>query len=251
MEKISFSNKTQKYYGSNTKDNCWFIIFSYLELPNILNLEKVSKFFRRVVIQYYLENNKLLEESKNSKPNDNSKKHLIIPDLFFDGIKNYKKKIISENINFLFQIPYTLVEFCGSLSNKNFISLIEEEIIKINDFDCIINLNQIGFLNIQFMRNNKFIMIINNYLIIFKLNQNNKFYKEFSFPFDKKIIFCDCIQNSIFLIDSYGYLIIMNSFNYSCNIKKVKFCTKEDIKKVFFIQDSFFLLILLFFLFLL
>ena len=41
----------------NLSKNSWFNILSYLDLKSFLYLEKTSKFFRKIFINYYLEKN--------------------------------------------------------------------------------------------------------------------------------------------------------------------------------------------------
>ena len=126
--------------------HAWFNILSYLDLKSFLNLEKSSKLFRKIFINYYSDKNTIEQEKENLKNKTNfiiknniSNKILKFPTLLSKDIKIYKKNIIEKYYNFLIQIPYTLAEFCGIYSNKTLTDLINNKIIKINDFNFDIN----------------------------------------------------------------------------------------------------------------
>ena len=107
----------------------WFNIFSYIDLKSFFNLEKSSKFFRKIFLEYYLETNTINEEAINHKnkinkteakpdnPEDNI--NISFKNSFFKDIKKLKKNILEKYCNFLIQIPYELVEFCGIYIQTN------------------------------------------------------------------------------------------------------------------------------------
>ena len=249
------SQKTKIKNVLNLKKDSWFNIFSYIDIQSLLMLESVSKYFRKIFLQYYSEKNTIEfeeEQIKNKKiqpqekkNNINKNKKNIFPDLFFSGIRNYKKNIIEKNFNFLLEIPYSLIEFCGDFSNRNISKLIKEKNYKLYDFDCVINeinnhtsnececdINK----HIELISANKILVFLNNNLSIYQLNENNIFIKKYYQNFgNKNILFIQIIQNSLFLIDDVGKLLMMNPNNYSSNIKKIRFYIPEEkISKIFF-----------------
>ena len=258
-ENISMVNelKLNKY---NLSKESWFNILSYLDLKTFLNLEKSSKRFRTIFINFYSEKNTIEQEKQELKnktisKDDNPKickNNISIPDLFFSDIKRYKKNIIEKYYNFLIQIPYVLAEFCSISPNKTLTDLIKNKVIKINEFNTEINetLNCNSSLsyyncyytynNCEFITNNKFMIFYNNTLNVYEINSENIFEKKFSqFFYYQKIIFFGIIQNSIFLINDCGYLIIMNVSNYATNIKRIRFYIPEELVKIFYIGDYF------------
>ena len=256
MENIIINEKTFKI---NLSKDSWFNILSYLDLKSFLNLEKTSKYFRKIFVLYYSEKNTIeLEKEKlknrkffkeiNKIP---SNKTINFPNLFYKDIKIYKKNILEKYYNFLIQIPYSLAEFCGIYSNKSLTDLINNKIIKINDFNCEINEslncnsnldyfnNEYSYKNCEFIHNNKFIIFYNNTLNVYEIN-NNIFIKKYSqYFYSQKIIYFGVIQNSIFIIDSCGILITMNVTNYATNLKRIRFYIPEDIFKIFYIGNYF------------
>ena len=249
----------------NLSKNTWFNILSYLDIKTFLNLEKTSKYFRKTFLSYYSEKNTIEQEKeflKNKKSSYLSKfinnkcnkchKNLNVQSLFDNQIKIYKKNIIEKYYNFLIQIPYTLVEFCGKYSNKSLIDLINNHIIKINDINIEINetlmcnssqdffCNEYTYKNYEFINNNKFMIFYNNTLNVYETNTNNIFERKYSqFFHSQKILYFGIIQNSIFLIDNCGKLYIMNPNNYSTNIKKIRFYLPYEIIKIFYIGKYF------------
>ena len=241
----------------------WFNIISYMDLKSFFSLEKSSKFFRKIFVEYYLEANTIREEiinfqNKINKIQTNSdksfeKEKISFPDLFFKDIKKYKKNVLEKYINFLIQIPYNLVEFCGIYSNKSLKNLYDNDVIKTNDFKSEINehfsctsltnYNEnykfYNYKNIVFINNTKFMSFYNNTLNVYETNENNIFTKKFCQYFDKKILFFDIIQNSINLIDNCGNFFSMNINDYSTNIKKIRFYIPEKIEQVFYIANHF------------
>ena len=258
MENIIINEKTFKI---NLSKDSWFNILSYLDLKSFLNLEKSSKFFRKTFINYYSEKNSIEQEKQNLKNKKYFKERIVnnqtnikitFPNLFFKDIKIYKKNIIEKYYNFLIQIPYSLAEFCGIYSNKSLNDLINNNIIKINDFNCEINEslncnsnldyynNEYSYKNCEFIHNNKFMIFYNNTLNVYEININNIFIKKYSQFFDsQKVIYFGFIQNSIFIIDSSGKLSIMNSTNYATNLKRIRFYMPEEIIKIFYIGNYF------------
>ena len=243
----------------NLSKEAWFNILSYLDLKSFLNLEKTSKYFRNIFVLYYSEKNTIeieKEKLKNRKffkeiNKIPSNKTINFPNLFYKDIKIYKKNILEKYYNFLIQIPYSLAEFCGIYSNKSLTDLINNKIIKINDFNCEINEslncnsnldyfnNEYSYKNCEFIHNNKFIIFYNNTLNVYEIN-NNIFIKKYSqYFYSQKIIYFGVIQNSIFIIDSCGILITMNVTNYATNLKRIRFYIPEDIFKIFYIGNYF------------
>lgn len=254
---ISNEHKLNKY---NLSKASWFNILSYLDLKTFLNLEKSSKHFRLIFINYYSEKNTIQQEkeelkNKNISQDEKSiicKNNISIPDLFFSDIKRYKKNIIEKYYNFLIQIPYVLAEFCSINPNKTLTDLIKNKVIKINEFNTDINetLNNNSNLdyydcyytykNCEFITNNKFMIFYNNTLNVYEINTENIFEKKFSqFFYYQKIIFFGIIQNSIFLINDCGNLTIMNVTNYATNLKRIRFYIPEELIKIFYIGDYF------------
>ena len=241
----------------------WFNIISYFDLKSFFSLEKSSKFFRKIFLEYYLETNTIEEEAINLQNKINKidtksekcfeKKKISFPELFFKDIKKYKKNVVEKYINFLIQIPYNLVEFCGIYSNKSLKNLFDNDIIKTNDFkteineyfSCIslTNYNEnykfYDYKNIVFINNLKFMIFYNNTLNVYEINEDNIFVKKFFQYFDKKILFFDVIQNSIHLIDNCGNFYLMNINDYSTNIKKIRFYIPEKIVQIFYIVNHF------------
>ena len=241
----------------------WFNIISYMDLKSFFSLEKSSKFFRKIFIEYYLETNTIREEiinfqNKIIKIQTNSdksfeKEKISFPDLFFKDIKKYKKNVLEKYANFLIQIPYNLAEFCGIYSNKSLKNLYDNDVIKTNDFKSEINeyfsctsltnYNEnykfYNYKNIVFINNTKFMSFYNNTLNVYETNEDNIFTKKFCQYFDKKILFFDIIQNSINLIDNCGNFFSMNINDYSTNIKKIRFYIPEKIEQVFYIANHF------------
>ena len=249
-------------YKLNLSKETWFNILSYLDLKSFLNLEKTSKFFRKIFINYYSDKNTIEEEKelfkKKKIPTDNndnniiSNKKIIFPNLFSPDIKTYKKNILEKYYNFLIQIPYSLAEFCGIYSKKTLTDLINNKITKINDFNFDINEtlncnstlhyynNEYSYKNCEFINNNKFMIFYNNTLNVYEINSNNIFERIYSqFFYSQKILYFGIIQNSIFLIDSSGKLITMNPNNYSTSIKKIRFYIPYEIIKIFYIGNYF------------
>ena len=251
----------QKTFKINLSKDSWFNILSYLDIKSFLNLEKSSKFFRKTFINYYSEKNTIEQEKQNLKNkmyfkericNNQPNIKVTFPNLFLKDIKIYKKNILEKYYNFLIQIPYSLAEFCGIYSNKTLTDLINKNIIKINDFNseineslnCNSNLdyynNEYSYKNCEFIHNNKFMIFYNNTLNVYEININNIFIKKYSqFFYSQKIIYFGVIQNSIFIIDSLGKLIIMNSTNYATNLKRIRFYVPEEIIKIFYIGNYF------------
>ena len=141
--------KTNCILNLNLSKNIWFNILTYMDLKTFLNLEKTSKFFRKTFLNYYSEKNTIEEEKeflKNKKYSYEAKsitnkihKKINVSNLFHSEIKIYKRNIIEKYFNFLIQIPYSLIEFCGIYSNKSLTDLINNNIIKINDINIEIN----------------------------------------------------------------------------------------------------------------
>ena len=195
----------------------WFNIISYFDLKSFFSLEKSSKFFRKIFLEYYLEVNTIKEEiislqNKKIKIETNSEKKyekekVSFSDLFFKDFKKYKKNVLEKYTNFLIQIPYNLAEFCGIYSNKSLKNLYENDVIKTNDFKSEINeyfsctsltnYNEnykfYNYKNIVFINNTKFMSFYNNTLNVYETNENNIFTKKFCQYFDKKILFFDII----------------------------------------------------------
>ena len=239
--------------------HAWFNILSYLDLKSFLNLEKSSKLFRKIFINYYSDKNTIEQEKENLKNKTNfiiknniSNKILKFPTLFSKDIKIYKKNIIEKYYNFLIQIPYTLAEFCGIYSNKTLTDLINNKIIKINDFNFDINEflscnssldyynNEYSYKNCEFITNDRFMLFYNNTLNVYELNINNIFERKYSQFFkSQKILYFGIIQNNIFLIDNCGKLTTMNVNNYSTSLKKIRFYIPGEIIKVFYIGKFF------------
>ena len=241
----------------------WFNIFSYIDLKSFFNLEKSSKFFRKIFLEYYLETNTINEEAINHKNKinkteakpDNAEDNINISfknSFFIKDIKKLKKNILEKYCNFLIQIPYELVEFCGIYSNKSIKYLFDNDIIKINNFkseinesfSCcsLVNYNENNIINkyknIIFINNIKFMIFYNNCLNVYQIN-NNIFERKFYQYFEQTILFFDVIQNSIFLIDDWGFLFSMNINDYSTNIKKIRFYIPKKIRQIFYIQNNF------------
>ena len=262
IENNLLSNKYKLNISPNLSKESWFNILSYLDLNTFLNLEKTSKYFRTIFVDYYSKKNTIQQEIENLKNKKvlkdnnintnilNEKKN--IPHIFFNQIKIYKKNIIEKYYNFLIQIPYTLAEFCGTYSNKSLTDLIKDKIIKINDFNieineflnCNSNLdycnNYYSYKNCEFINNGKFMIFYNNTLNVYEININNIFIRKYSqFFYYQNILYFGIIQNNIFLINDCGYLIIMNSINYSTNIKRTRFYIPEKIIKIFYISNYF------------
>ena len=257
FEKLNF-----KIFYELPKES-WFRIFSYLDLKSFLNLEASSKNFRKIYIDYYMETNTIQEEILNlenkkiqKEVSSNvkiSNEKISFPNLFFKDIKTYKKNILKKYCNFLIQIPYDLVEFCGIYSNKSLSYLFDNDIIKINDikseineyFSCSsfveynLNYTIYKYKNIIIINNLKFILFYNNTLNVYEINKSNIFSKSFFQYFDEKILFCEVIQNSIILIDDKGSLFSMNINDYSTNIKKIRFYIPDDISQIFYITNYF------------
>ena len=241
----------------------WFNIISYFDLKSFFSLEKSSKFFRKIFLEYYLEVNTIKEEiislqNKKIKIETNSetkyeKEKISFSDLFFKDFKKYKKNVLEKYTNFLIQIPYNLAEFCGIYSNKSLKNLYENDVIKTNDFKSEINeyfsctsltnYNEnykfYNYKNIIFINNMKFMSFYNNTLNVYEINEDNIFAKKFYQYFDKKILFFDVIQNSIHLIDNCGNFFSMNINDYSTSIKKIRFYIPEKIEQIFYIANHF------------
>ena len=255
-------DKTKTNNLFNLSKNIWFNIFSYLDIKNFLNLEKTSKFFRKIFLSYYSENNTIEEDKellKNKKRlydeksiKNNNHKKINASNLFHSEIKIFKKNIIEKYYNFLIQIPYSLVEFCGIYSNKSLTDLINNNIIKINDINIEINetLNcnssqdfcnkEYTYKSCEFINNNKFMIFYNNTLNVFEINTNNTFERKYSqFFYFQKILYFGIIQNSILLIDNCGKLITMNANNYSTSLKRIRFYLPYEIIKIFYIGKYF------------
>ena len=257
MENSSFRNAF-----ALSKEN-WFNIFSYIDLKSFLTLEKTSKYFRKLFIDYYIKKNTIRQEiidclnKKNKDENiinlENIKDNFSFPNLFFNDIKKFKKNIIEKYNNFLVQIPYSLVEFCGIYSNKNLTDLFINDKIKVNDikleinesFSCtsLVNYNEnyhfYSYKNFVIINNLKFMLFYNNTLNVYEINENKIFVKIFCQLFNTKIIFFSIIQNSIYLIDIYGKLISMNINDFSTKIKKIRFYIPEDLIQIFYISNYF------------
>ena len=141
-------NSTFRVISKLSKES-WFNIFSYTDLKTFLNFEKISKYFRKLFVCYYVETNTIRQEIidyLNKKRKDENtinledlKENFSFPNLFFNDIKKLKKNIIEKYSNFLIQIPYSLAEFCGIYSNKSLTDLFIEDKIKINDIKLEIN----------------------------------------------------------------------------------------------------------------
>ena len=207
MENSSFRNAF-----ALSKEN-WFNILSYIDLKDFLSLEKTSKYFRKLFIDYYIEKNTIRQEiidclnKKNKDENiinlENIKDNFSFPNLFFNDIKKFKKNIIEKYNNFLVQIPYSLVEFCGIYSNKNLTDLFINDKIKVNDikleinesFSCtsLVNYNEnyhfYSYKNFVIINNLKFMLFYNNTLNVYEINENKIFVKKFCQLFNTKIIF--------------------------------------------------------------
>ena len=257
MENSSFRNAF-----ALSKEN-WFNILSYIDLKSFLSLEKTSKYFRKLFIDYYIEKNTIRQEiidclnKKNKDENiinlENIKDNFSFPNLFFNDIKKFKKNIIEKYNNFLVQIPYSLVEFCGIYSNKNLTDLFINDKIKVNDikleinesFSCtsLVNYNEnyhfYSYKNFVIINNLKFMLFYNNTLNVYEINENKIFVKIFCQLFNTKIIFFSIIQNSIYLIDIYGKLISININDFSTKIKKIRFYIPEDLIQIFYISNYF------------
>ena len=238
----------------------WFNILSYLDLKSFLNLEKTSKFLRKIFLNYYFEKNTIEQDKENLKNkkslikinNNTTYNNIIFPNLFCNEIKIYKKNVIEKYYNFLIQIPYTLAEFCGIYSKKSLTDLINNKILKINDFNCEINEslncnstldyynNEYSYKSYEFINNNKFMIFYNNTLNVYEININNVFEKKYSQFFSSQIIlYFGIIQNSIFLIDNSGKLITMNPTNYATSLKRIRFYLPYKILKIFYVGKYF------------
>ena len=238
----------------------WFNILSYLDLKSFLNLEKTSKFLRKIFLNYYFEKNTIEQDKENLKNkkslikinNNTTYNNIIFPNLFCNEIKIYKKNVIEKYYNFLIQIPYTLAEFCGIYSKKSLTDLINNKILKINDFNCEINEslncnstldyynNEYSYKSYEFINNSKFMIFYNNTLNVYEININNVFEKKYSQFFSSQIIlYFGIIQNSIFLIDNSGKLITMNSTNYATSLKRIRFYLPYRILKIFYVGKYF------------
>ena len=224
----------------------WYNIFSYIDLKSFLNLEKISKYFRKIFLDYYIDKNTIKQEiinylNKKSKDEiainlEDLKENFSFPNLFFKDIKKLKKNIIEKYCNFLIQIPYSLAEFCGIYSNKSLTDLFINDKIKANDikleinesFSCtsIVNYNEnyqfYNYKNLIIINNLKFMFFYNNTLNVYEINNENIFEKKFCQLFGTKIIFFNIIQNSIYLIDEFGNLVSMNINDFSTKIKNIK-----------------------------
>ena len=238
----------------------WFNILSYLDLKSFLNLEKTSKFLRKIFLNYYFEKNTIEQDKENLKNkkslikinNNTTYNNIIFPNLFCNEIKIYKKNVIEKYYNFLIQIPYTLAEFCGIYSKKSLTDLINNKILKINDFNCEINEslncnstldyynNEYSYKSYEFINNSKFMIFYNNTLNVYEININNVFEKKYSQFFSSQIIlYFGIIQNSMFLIDNSGKLITMNSTNYATSLKRIRFYLPYKILKIFYVGKYF------------
>ena len=238
----------------------WFNILSYLDLKSFLNLEKTSKFLRKIFLNYYFEKNTIEQDKENlknkksliKKNNNTTYNNIIFPNLFCNEIKIYKKNVIEKYYNFLIQIPYTLAEFCGVYSKKTLTDLINNKILKINDFNCEINEslncnstldyynNEYSYKSYEFINNNKFMIFYNNTLNVYEININNVFEKKYSQFFSSQIIlYFGIIQNSIFLIDNSGKLITMNPTNFATSLKRIRFYLPYKILKIFYVGKYF------------
>ena len=238
----------------------WFNILSYLDLKSFLNLEKTSKFLRKIFLNYYFEKNTIEQDKENLKNkkslikinNNTTYNNIIFPNLFCNEIKIYKKNVIEKYYNFLIQIPYTLAEFCGIYSKKSLTDLINNKILKINDFNCEINEslncnstldyynNEYSYKSYEFINNSKFMIFYNNTLNVYEININNVFEKKYSQFFSSQIIlYFGIIQNSIFLIDNSGKLITMNPTNYATSLKRIRFYLPYRILKIFYVGKYF------------
>ena len=255
-------NSTFRVISKLSKES-WFNIFSYTDLKTFLNFEKISKYFRKLFVCYYVETNTIRQEIidyLNKKRKDENtinledlKENFSFPNLFFNDIKKLKKNIIEKYSNFLIQIPYSLAEFCGIYSNKSLTDLFIEDKIKINDikleinesFSCssLVNYNEnyqfYNYKNLVIINNLKFMLFYNNTLNVYEINENKIFEKKFYQLFDTKIIFFDVIQNSIYLIDVQGKLISMNINDFSTKIKKIRFYIPEELSQIFYISNYF------------
>ena len=241
----------------------WYNIFSYIDLKSFLNLEKISKYFRKIFLDYYIDKNTIKQEiinylNKKSKDEiainlEDLKENFSFPNLFFKDIKKLKKNIIEKYCNFLIQIPYSLAEFCGIYSNKSLTDLFINDKIKVNDikleinesFSCtsIVNYNEnyqfYNYKNLIIINNLKFMFFYNNTLNVYEINNENIFEKKFCQLFGTKIIFFNIIQNSIYLIDEFGNLISMNINDFSTKIKKIRFYIPEKLSQIFYISNYF------------
>ena len=238
----------------------WFNILSYLDLKSFLNLEKTSKFLRKIFLNYYFEKNTIEQDKENLKNkkslikinNNTTYNNIIFPNLFCNEIKIYKKNVIEKYYNFLIQIPYTLAEFCGIYSKKSLTDLINNKILKINDFNCEINEslncnstldyynNEYSYKSYEFINNSKFMIFYNNTLNVYEININNVFEKKYSQFFSSQIIlYFGIIQNSMFLIDNSGKLITMNPTNYATSLKRIRFYLPYKILKIFYVGKYF------------
>ena len=241
----------------------WYNIFSYIDLKSFLNLEKISKYFRKIFLDYYIDKNTIKQEiinylNKKSKDEiainlEDLKENFSFPNLFFKDIKKLKKNIIEKYCNFLIQIPYSLVEFCGIYSNKSLTDLFINDKIKVNDikieinesFSCtsIVNYNEnyqfYNYKNLIIINNLKFMFFYNNTLNVYEINNENIFEKKFCQLFGTKIIFFNIIQNSIYLIDEFGNLISMNINDFSTKIKNIRFYIPEKLSQIFYISNYF------------
>ena len=238
----------------------WFNILSYLDLKSFLYLEKTSKFFRKIFLNYYFEKNTIEQDKENlknkksliKKNNNTTSNNIIFPNLFCNEIKIYKKNVIEKYYNFLIQIPYTLAEFCGIYSKKTLTDLINNKIPKINDFNCEINEslncnstldyynNEYSYKSYEFINNNKFMIFYNNTLNVYEINSNNIFERIYSQFFSSQIIlYFGIIQNSIFLIDNSGKLITMNPTNFATSLKRIRFYLPYKILRIFYVGKYF------------
>ena len=255
-------NSTFRVISKLSKES-WFNIFSYTDLKTFLNFERISKYFRKLFVCYYVETNTIRQEIidyLNKKRKDENtinledlKENFSFPNLFFNDIKKLKKNIIEKYSNFLIQIPYSLAEFCGIYSNKSLTDLFIDDKIKINDikleinesFSCssLVNYNEnyqfYNYKNLVIINNLKFMLFYNNTLNVYEINENKIFEKKFYQLFDTKIIFFDVIQNSIYLIDVQGKLISMNINDFSTKIKKIRFYIPEELSQIFYISNYF------------
>ena len=267
MDYLKIESKSSELLKSNDltlSKESWFNIFSYIDLQSFLNLEKASKYFRKLSSLYYLEKNtfqfekdlyskKLLgDNQKPSKFKENSG-YLDISNLFGENIKLGKKNMIEKVSNCIIQIPYTLIEFCGIYSNKSFNDLIKNNTLKINDINIDINENLNcssdldswnnnlhSYKAIEFINNTKFMIFNNNSLNVYETDINNNFIRSYFQIFkESNIRFFGFIQNELFLIDDEGYLTLMNPTNYATNIQKIRFYLPEIIEQIYFIKQYF------------
>ena len=72
MENSSFRNAF-----ALSKEN-WFNILSYIDLKSFLSLEKTSKYFRKLFIDYYIEKNTIRQEIIDCLGEKNKDENIII-----------------------------------------------------------------------------------------------------------------------------------------------------------------------------